>query len=47
MQNSQLEVLLGCLECLNKGQKMTLVSVANDFWRNGSVEFKIHTVRGL
>ncbi len=28
MQNSQLEVLLGCLECLKQGQSMTLVSVA-------------------
>ena len=28
MQNSQLEVLLGCLECLQQGQKVTLVSVA-------------------
>ncbi|MEH6348292.1 MAG: XdhC family protein [Bermanella sp.] len=28
MQNSQLEVLLGCLECLQQGQQMTLVSVA-------------------
>jgi len=28
MQNSQLEVLQGCLECLQQGQKVTLVSVA-------------------
>ena len=47
MQNSQLEVLLGCLECLQQGQQMTLACVANDFWRNGSVEFEIDSVRGL
>jgi hypothetical protein len=47
MQNSQLEVLQGCLECLKQGQKMPLVSVAKDIRRDFHCELNIQIVRGL
>jgi len=47
MQNSQLEVLQGCLECLKQGQKMTLVSVAKDIRWDFHSELNIQIVRGL